>query len=114
MPKSFALSARIVDFKTYIKALILSLGLSLNSRYFKFTLSDRFDYFLAHEHPSNRISTVVHIGAHEGQERFLYERNQVKVFWVEANPYLFSKLRKNLRMFPSQIPIRHCCLVKKD
>lgn len=45
---------------------------------------------------------VVHIGANDGGERFLYESAGVAVLWVEPIPSVFEKLYNNIRGFRSQ------------
>ena len=45
---------------------------------------------------------VLHIGAHRGSERFVYDWLGKKVIWVEANPKIFNELKKNLIEFKYQ------------
>lgn len=45
---------------------------------------------------------VVHVGANDGQERFCYSENKLKVVWVEAIPEVHDKLVRNLETFPDQ------------
>ncbi len=45
---------------------------------------------------------VLHIGAHVGQEASFYERLNMSVMWVEADPKSFSKLEQNIRRYPNQ------------
>ena len=52
-----------------------------------------------------RGMTVVHIGAHHGQEAKRYNSMLAKkVFWVEANPETFEILQKNVEAFQSRRP----------
>lgn len=47
------------------------------------------------------IKGIVHIGAHTGEERFLYKDLGIEnVIWIEANPDVFPILCKNLEDFP--------------
>ena len=45
---------------------------------------------------------VLHIGAHRGSERFVYDWLGKKVVWVEANPRIFNELENNLIEFKYQ------------
>ena len=45
---------------------------------------------------------VLHIGAHFGEERFIYSELQKPVLWVEAVPEYFNQLRFNLENFENQ------------
>lgn len=45
---------------------------------------------------------IVHIGANDGGERFLYESVGVDVIWVEPLPSVFKKLARNIRGFKGQ------------
>lgn len=46
---------------------------------------------------------IVHVGANDGAERFLYESAKVGVIWVEPIPRIFKKLRSNIRGFRDQV-----------
>ena len=50
----------------------------------------------------SKSSGVLHIGAHRGSERFIYDWLGKKVLWIEANPKIFIELKKNLREFKFQ------------
>ena len=50
----------------------------------------------------SKSSGVLHIGAHRGSERFIYDWLGKKVLWIEANPIIFVELKKNLREFKFQ------------
>jgi FkbM family methyltransferase len=52
--------------------------------------------FLSH------LDTVVHVGANEGQERDLYARYGLTVFWIEPIPSVFEQLCVELQPFPKQ------------
>jgi FkbM family methyltransferase len=69
---------------------------------------DRFDFFLA------EVSTVVHVGASEGQERYDYDRPWLRVFWVEPIPEVFARLSSNLRPFPRQHAIQQLVTDRDD
>jgi len=53
--------------------------------------------FLAFRFKSLRGLTIVHVGAHKGQEAKQYERqNAAHVIWVEASPITFLELQENI------------------
>ena len=39
-----------------------------------------------------KLSGVIHVGAHAGQERDLYAKYGLRVLWIEANPEIFARL----------------------
>lgn len=45
---------------------------------------------------------VLHIGAHRGSERFVYDWLGKEVTWIESNPKIFKELEKNLIEFKYQ------------
>ena len=45
---------------------------------------------------------VLHIGAHEGQERSMYANLGVRVMWIEADPRVYSILVKNISKYKNQ------------
>ena len=45
---------------------------------------------------------VFHIGAHHGQEASFYDKLNLSVMWVEADPESFSKLARNIENYPNQ------------
>jgi len=49
-----------------------------------------------------RVSGVIHVGAHTGQERDIYDRYGVNVLWIEAHPEVFARLAANVRDLPRQ------------
>ena len=56
---------------------------------------------------------VIHVGAHVGQERHVYEQYKLDVLWLEPNPELFAILQQNLRRFPRQRAVR-CLVTDRD
>jgi len=50
---------------------------------------------------------VIHIGAHEGQERNIYAESDLNVVWIEPIPSVFSRLEENLRLFPKQVAYQY-------
>ena len=57
---------------------------------------------------------ILHVGAHEGQERFEYHNLcRGKIVWIEANPTLYHRLLRNLEAFPQQTAI-HACVSNVD
>ena len=45
---------------------------------------------------------IIHIGAHRGSERYIYDWFGKKVIWVEANPKIFEDLNINIFEFKYQ------------
>ena len=45
---------------------------------------------------------ILHIGAHRGSERYIYDWFGKEVIWIEANPRIFNELKKNLIEFKYQ------------
>ena len=45
---------------------------------------------------------VIHVGANDGQERYLYSENKLKVVWVEAIPDMYGNLLRNIEPYPDQ------------
>lgn len=45
---------------------------------------------------------ILHIGAHRGSERYIYDWFGKEVIWIEANPGIFNELKKNLIEFKYQ------------
>lgn len=45
---------------------------------------------------------ILHIGAHRGSERYLYDILGKPVIWIEANPFIFKELELNLKEFKFQ------------
>jgi FkbM family methyltransferase len=41
--------------------------------------------------------SLIHVGANEGQERYLYESMDLEVLWVEPIPEVFARLVRNIR-----------------
>ena len=59
---------------------------------------------------------IIHIGAHRGSERYIYDWLGKKVIWVEANPNIFDELQINISEFKYQIAFNytlHSTLGKK-
>lgn len=54
------------------------------------------EFFLRQSHG------ILHIGAHEGQEAEMYNRLARPVIWIEAIPFYFEKLQKNIKSFGNQ------------
>ena len=49
---------------------------------------------------------VIHVGANDGQERFCYSENGLKVVWIEAIPEVYEALLRNIAPFPEQRAIQ--------
>jgi FkbM family methyltransferase len=54
------------------------------------------DFFL------RKVSGVIHVGAHVGQERDLYARYGLNVLWLEPNPQVFERLAEGIKDYPAQ------------
>jgi len=50
--------------------------------------------------------SLIHVGANEGQERYIYESLGLEVLWVEPIPDAFAKLQRNIRRISKQRAIR--------
>ena len=48
------------------------------------------------------VSSVIHVGANEGQERDLYDGYGLKVLWIEPAPETFKKLQSNIAHYKRQ------------
>jgi FkbM family methyltransferase len=49
-----------------------------------------------------RISGVIHVGAHVGQECDIYYEHGLNVLWIEPIPRIFQTLSKAIRNYPRQ------------
>src|SRR5882762_6712763 len=58
------------------------------------------DRFLA------RISGVIHVGAHAGEERDQYAKLGLRVIWIEPIPEVFERLQANIAGYPDQRAIQ--------
>jgi FkbM family methyltransferase len=45
---------------------------------------------------------VIHVGANDGEERYLYAEHGLKVVWIEPIPDVFQRLVENIRDLPDQ------------
>jgi hypothetical protein len=50
----------------------------------------------------NRVSHLIHVGANYGQERDIYAKHGISVFWVESIPEVFDALKRNLEEYQQQ------------
>jgi FkbM family methyltransferase len=48
------------------------------------------------------ITGLIHIGAHTGQERELYDSHGCNVLWIEPNPEVFTILQTNISRYADQ------------
>ena len=55
------------------------------------------------------VRGVVHVGANTGQERLIYDKEGLKVLWIEPIPSVFDTLVANIRALPKQRAV--CALV---
>jgi FkbM family methyltransferase len=56
----------------------------------------------------NKITGVIHVGAHDGEERTFYDDiNCPIVDWHEANPFMFHRLQQNLSNHPRHRSFNH-------
>jgi len=49
-----------------------------------------------------RSKGILHVGAHLGEEAKLYNSFNKEVFWIEANPDIYSDLKKNISEYKNQ------------
>jgi FkbM family methyltransferase len=56
---------------------------------------------------------VIHVGAHEGQERDIYARHNLNVLWIEPLPDVFRKLQENISGTPRQTA-ENCLITDGD
>lgn len=89
----------LIEIKHTIKENLLITFLNFNNSIINLPLSNFLDSYLLES------DLVVHIGAHIGQERFVYLRNNVEVYWVEAVPLYYRKLTRNLKHFRKQTAV---------
>ena len=54
----------------------------------------------------HNVSSLIHVGANFGGERFLYDEFNLNVLWVEPIESVFAELQENLKLFPRQQAIR--------
>lgn len=50
----------------------------------------------------SKVKGVIHVGASEGQERFIYDSYDLNVLWIEPIQTVFKKLQSNVKSFPKQ------------
>jgi FkbM family methyltransferase len=50
----------------------------------------------------SRVAGVIHIGANTGQERDVYRKHGLNVFWIEPIPEIFKVLERNLDGYSKQ------------
>ncbi|MEM6885839.1 MAG: FkbM family methyltransferase [Verrucomicrobiota bacterium] len=60
------------------------------------------------------VSGVIHVGANSGQERYRYEKNGLRVLWVEPIPEIFEQLKLKTANFPRQQAIQALITDKVD
>ena len=89
------------DYKWRIKELFLILSFRWFHKRMKYPLIDSKDSYFWD------IETVIHAGAHLGEERINYLRQNVTVYWIEAVPEIFEKLHKNLKHYPNQFALNY-------
>ena len=55
-----------------------------------------------------KLRGVIHVGAHEGQERDFYQQMGAEfVIWHEANPEIYKRLMDRLSQYPNQYGYNH-------
>lgn len=55
-----------------------------------------------------KLRGVIHVGAHEGQERDFYKKMGAEyVMWHEANPEIYKRLMDRLSQYPNQDGYNH-------
>lgn len=91
---------KIKELKWNLKKALLFGFFYFSNNILKYPLSNPEDAFFGD------VDTVIHAGAHLGEERIYYFKSNLSVYWIEANPYIFKKLKNNLRFYRSQFPIQ--------
>lgn len=72
----------------------------------------QYKYFLEH---NIKVSGVIHVGAHRGEEIFYYEKlGAKKVIWIEPNPDVFSELEIALSEAETSIESYGFCVAASD
>jgi FkbM family methyltransferase len=74
------------------------------------------DIGIGKDHPlrfAESSTGIVHIGAHTGEEAWIYATFRRPVIWVEANPHLFPRLQKEISKYPKQIALQ-CLLTDRE
>jgi len=87
------------EFKWALKKRLLFTFFNFSNTVLKYPLSSPEDAYFGD------VDTVIHGGAHMGEERIYYLKSNLNVYWVEANPYIFGILKRNLRFYRNQFPI---------
>lgn len=85
--------------KWKIKEFLLIFSFRFFHKFLKYPLRDKNDSIFLD------IDTVIHVGAHKGEERLNYLRQNLTVFWIEANPNIQKDLAQNLKHIPNQYPL---------
>jgi len=90
----------VKELKWSLKKILLFGFFYFSNKVLKYPLSNPEDAYYGD------VDTVIHAGAHLGEERIYYFKSNLNVYWIEANPYIFKKLKKNLRFYKGQFPIQ--------
>jgi FkbM family methyltransferase len=88
--------AKTKSIKWAIKKALLLIFFDLSNRVLKYPLSNPEDAYFGD------VDTVIHAGAHLGEERIYYLKSNLRVYWIEANPDVFKILRRNVRLYSRQ------------
>jgi FkbM family methyltransferase len=95
------------------KAYLDSLGQTPNSPRWKRSRLEKFLRRIVRRlvHPEDfflrRVSGIIHVGAHLGQECDRYAENGLNVLWIEPNRRIFQTLSKALRLYPKQTALSY-------
>lgn len=79
-----------------LKKALLLIFFDFSNRVLKYPLSLPEDAYFGN------VDTVIHAGAHLGEERIYYLKSNLRVYWIEANPEIYRTLRKNVRFYSRQ------------
>ncbi len=71
------------------------------ARFYYRKLSGRVDYYLP------KVYGLIHVGAHYGEERFLYDCYDMEVLWIEPMPKAFGQLTENISNYRQQRAVRY-------
>lgn len=76
----------------------------------RYTMHFVVDYKTVMNEFLSKITGLIHVGAHSGQERDLY--TNLNVIWIEANPEIVDDLKKNISNYRNQRAF--CALVTDE
>jgi FkbM family methyltransferase len=90
--------------RNFLRNLFFSTGYVVTTRKNWLYTLEREEHILTEveENLLSATSSVLHIGAHIGQEAEKYARLGLEVLWIEGNPKIFEKLLVNITKYENQ------------